>query len=171
MKTIYLCGFMGCGKTTVGKALAKKLGYGFTDLDSYIVQEEGCSIPEIFAQKGEAYFRQLETKALADLSCKGNTVVATGGGALVSEANGKLARENGIVLFLDVPFSVCYSRIAGDSNRPLVVNNTKSQLEAIYEERIGRYRKNATLTICTQGRPAQVAEAIKRQLKLIGQNK
>ena len=73
-KTVFLCGFMGCGKSTVGKLLAHKLGCGFTDMDNYIVEKQGMPIPQIFAEKGEDYFRDAETDAVRELSEKAGVI-------------------------------------------------------------------------------------------------
>ena len=98
---IFLCGFMGCGKTTIGKNLAKLLGCGYCDMDELIVKKAGMSIPEIFETKGEKHFRQMESDLIIELgSFKG--IVSCGGGAMLNEQNGKNAAENGTVLFLSL---------------------------------------------------------------------
>ena len=104
--TIYLCGFMGCGKSTVGKLLAQKLGMRFTDLDDYIESSAGMSIPDIFSEKGEPYFREKEAQAVKELSAE-NSVVACGGGTIINDNSARIARENGPVIFLDLPFGDC----------------------------------------------------------------
>ena len=86
--TIFLCGFMGCGKTTVGEILAKQLGLPLIDTDAYIVEQEGRSIPEIFAQEGEPYFRKVEAQAIRTL-CTKNAVIACGGGEVIVQ-NGEV---------------------------------------------------------------------------------
>lgn len=146
MKTIFLCGFMGCGKTTVGKKLARELNMNFIDLDEYIVRKEGRSIPEIFSTEGEAYFRKAEADAIREISGKGG-IIATGGGAILNPATAELARSRGTVCFIDVPFEVCYKRIQGDTNRPLVMNNTKESLSELYEKRKPVYGANSDRTI------------------------
>ena len=105
--TIFLCGFMGCGKTTVGQILAKKLGLPLIDTDAYIVQQEGKSIPDIFAQDGEPYFREKETAAIQAL-CQKKAVISCGGGAMIKPENAAYAREHGIVVLLDESFDTCY---------------------------------------------------------------
>ncbi len=154
MKSIYLCGFMGCGKSTVGKELSKLLDMDFYDLDDYIVQKEGRTIPEIFAQSSEAYFRKAEAQAICELS---SCVVATGGGALINDNTAAFAKENGTVIFLDVPFEICYERIKDDKNRPLAVNNTKEQLRELFEKRREIYMKNSQLIAKTADKNAQNA--------------
>lgn len=122
MDKICLIGFMGCGKTTVGKALASRLGWAWTDLDAYIVQKAGKPISELFAQEGEAAFRNLEAKCLEEiLSSNEKTVISTGGGVITTETNRKCLQQVQTV-FLEYPFKVLYERIKGDDTRPLVTN-------------------------------------------------
>lgn len=145
---IFLCGFMGCGKTTVGRAAAKQAGARFIDLDEAIVAEAGMPISQLFEQFGEAHFRRLETDMLA--RCAGSqqsAVIATGGGALVSGENAAICRRGGIVVFLDVPFDCCYKRICGDSTRPNAVSRTREQLLELYETRRRSYLQNSDITL------------------------
>lgn len=146
MKTIFLCGFMGCGKTTLGRALARELRVKFTDLDDYIVKKEGRAIPEIFAADGESYFRRIEAEAIAEISADGG-IIATGGGAMLNPDTAELARSKGAVCFIDVPFEVCYERIKGDTNRPLVMSNTRESLKALYEKRRPVYTAHSEYVI------------------------
>ena len=140
--TIFLCGFMGCGKSTIGQKLAKKLNVPFTDIDEYIEQQAGRTIPEIFAQEGEEHFRDLETQAVRDLSGR-EGVIACGGGAMLRDINAKIAAEHGIVLFLDVPFRTCYLRIA-NTDRPIVRRSSRQELYNLYRKRRGVYRRHST---------------------------
>ena len=146
MTTVFLCGFMGCGKTTIGKALSSKLSIPFYDLDDYIVTKENRTIPVIFEQDGEAYFRKVEADSIGEISKDGG-VIATGGGAMLNTKTAEFARNCGKVLFLDVDFETCYSRIKDDKNRPLVMNNTKEQLNQLYNLRKSIYLENSTDTI------------------------
>ena len=159
MKAVYLCGFMGCGKTTVGKILAEKLKCDFFDMDEYIVEREKMKIPQIFAEKGEKYFRETETAVIKELSEK-HGIIACGGGAMLKKENAEIASENGIVAYIDVPFEVCYGRISGDRNRPIVMSNTKEELEFIYDSRMPLYRENSDLTVSGDGTAAEIAERI-----------
>lgn len=159
-KTIYLCGFMGCGKTTIGVKLSKMMGRSFVDMDDYIEKKHHLTIPEIFAQVGEQTFRQYETEAIQELSHQGNLVVATGGGAMTIERNGTLAKQNGIVLFLDAPFEDCYHRIAGDSNRPNAHSRTKKELLELYQARYPLYQKNSSYTVDASDSPLMIANRI-----------
>lgn len=158
--TIFLCGFMGCGKSTVGSLLAKKTGCGFCDTDELVVKNQGMTIPEIFSQKGEPYFRKVEAETVKSL-CGKNTVVACGGGAMLNSDTAKAVKENGgIIVYFNVPFEECYSRIKGDTNRPIVMNNTKEQLEEIYNNRRDVYMKNSTIMVEAVGSPNEIAETI-----------
>ena len=158
--TIFLCGYMGCGKSTIGQILAKKSGCGFCDTDELIVKNQGMTIPEIFSQKGEPYFRTVEAETVKSL-CGKNIVVACGGGAMQNSETAEAVRKNGgIIVYLNVPFDVCYKRIKNDSNRPIVMNNTKEQLEEIYNNRRDIYMKNSTIMVEAIGSPAEIVASI-----------
>ena len=158
MKSIYLCGFMGCGKTHIGRRLSKKLQMPFIDLDNYIVEKENRSIPEIFEQSGEPYFRKLEAKCLKEL--KDGYIVATGGGTLINDDTAKFAGAHGVTVFLDARFPVCYGRIKDDQNRPLVVNNTREQLYEIFLKRRTIYKKNSSVTVTAEGTAYEITSAV-----------
>ena len=98
--TIYLTGFMGCGKSSTGRRVARALGYTFADTDCLVEETAGKSIARIFAEEGETVFRQLEAEALAAIPQEGNTVVATGGGLPCSERNLSLMRQRGRIVYL-----------------------------------------------------------------------
>lgn len=149
MKSIYLCGFMGCGKSHVGRRLSAKLDMPLIDLDSYIVEKEKRTIPEIFEKSGEPYFRQLEANCLKEL--EEGYIVATGGGTMINDNTAKYANDHGITVFLDARFPVCYGRIKNDANRPLVVNNTKEQLYQIFLKRRSIYKRNSLITVKAEG--------------------
>ncbi len=134
-KNIFLCGFMGCGKTTNGIILAKKMDYKFLDLDDYIEKKQNLSIEQIFKIKGEEYFRYIENKYLYEI-CKKNikkTVIATGGGTIISSLNANIINSSGISIFLNLPFKSCYKNIINDKkNRPL--NKSFSDLQLLYKK-------------------------------------
>ena len=117
---IFLVGFMGAGKTTVGRALAGHLDYAFLDLDELIAERTGKSVSEIFAELGESEFRRLEREAIE--SCRGNirSVIALGGGAYIQEDNRTLLRAIGKTVWLDCELETCLKRISGDKSRPLL---------------------------------------------------
>ena len=153
--TIFLCGFMGCGKTRLGRVLAQLLHLPLIDLDDYIVQQEGRSIPEIFAENGEPYFRAVEAQAVRTLRHQ-NAVISCGGGAMLNPDSAAYARENGAVVLLNESFDTCYARIQGDTNRP----NTKEQLETIYHQRDSVYRAHANYIVPAGNTPEESAQRV-----------
>ncbi len=158
-KSIYLCGFMGCGKSTVGKKLSHMLDCDFTDMDDYIVEKLGMDIPTIFAQKGEPFFRDTETEVIRELAGT-NGIIACGGGAMLRKINSDTALENGIVVFIDASFDTCYNRIKNDANRPIVQNNTYESLHNIYDERIPLYDAHSSVKISADGTADDIADRI-----------
>ncbi len=159
MKSVFLCGFMGCGKSTAGRILAKNLGLSFFDLDEYIEKKAEMKISEIFKKYGEEHFRKLESMAISDFKDK-TGVIATGGGALLSEQNSELANSFGITVFIDVPFEVCYSRIKGDIRRPIAYNSTKEQLKERFDFRYPLYKSHSLITVSGSGSPGHIAKQI-----------
>lgn len=118
--SIFLIGFMGAGKTTVGRILAEKLGYRFIDLDELIEAEASKSVRAIFAELGEDEFRRRERDALE--SCRGmkKTVIALGGGAYISEENRAIINQTGRAVWLDCHLEICLARVERDGSRPLL---------------------------------------------------
>lgn len=164
-KPVYLCGFMGCGKSTVGKLLAARMGCEFYDMDDYICRKENMSIPEIFSAKGEEYFRQAESAVFEEF--KGKTgVIATGGGALLSEKNAAAANSSGVTVFIDAPFESCYERIKDDSNRPIAYNSTKEQLLARYNDRYPLYKAHSQVSCSGEGSPFEITENIIQSISI-----
>ncbi len=162
---VFLCGFMGCGKSTIATTLSKYKGCSHCDTDELIVEKEGMSIPEIFEKKGESYFRQLESEIVESLeNYKG--IVACGGGLMLNDKNSEIARKNGVVLFLNTPFEVCYERIAKDSNRPIAVSKTKEELKELYNERYDKYMKNSDFSIDSDSSPMETAKLILKTISL-----
>lgn len=134
---ICLIGFMGSGKTTVGEVLAKKIGWHWVDLDTEIAKGENTSIANIFAQKGEAYFRSLETQYLKKALQQEDTVISTGGGIIVTPENVTLLAEK-TTFYLYWKFDTLYQRIAGDTARPLATSYDEVHMrykgrEALYD--------------------------------------
>ncbi|MBQ9227702.1 MAG: shikimate kinase [Eubacterium sp.] len=146
MKNIILCGFMGAGKTVVGKELAKIKGCRFVDTDELIEKEQGITVKAIFAAHGEAYFRDLEHAVCERVGGMQNCVVSTGGGALTFARNVEAVRRGGgRVVFLDASFPVICDRIGDSSTRPLFQDREKA--EALYRERRARYLAAADYVI------------------------
>ena len=135
---IVLCGFMGCGKTTVGRRLAAFTGRNFIDTDAYIEKKAGLTVSEIFSKYGEAYFRELEHKCVSEIAQNANCIIATGGGTVLNNENALALKSNGSLFFLDVPFETIFSRIS-NSNRPLVKALSKDKLEILFEARRSAY--------------------------------
>lgn len=122
-RAIYLVGFMGSGKTTIGRILASRLRWRFLDLDDAVESAAGMSIPEIFAKHGEARFREIETDALDRLSAPAThgdgLILALGGGAFATERNRQILAGRGVSLWLDVPLEKAWTRVSRQSHRPL----------------------------------------------------
>ena len=129
---------MGCGKSVVGVLVAQRAGAPFHDLDFVIENEAGMSVSDIFATKGEAAFRAMESRLLPEVLQPGS-VVALGGGAPIDEANWKLILERSTTVFLDCSFKTIWDRISTSTNRPLLMSKSQAELEALLEERRPRY--------------------------------
>ncbi len=154
---------MGCGKTTIGRRLAEKLSLPYTDMDEYITENCKMSVPQIFEQKGENFFRQAETNAIAELSRKGG-IISCGGGAMLRQENADIANKSGVVVYIDVGFEICYGRICDDKNRPIVVANTKEQLLELYNTRSAVYMKNSKIHVLGEDTPENVVKLIIAEL-------
>lgn len=148
MKNIFLCGFMGCGKTTVGKSLASILKMKFIDMDVFIEENAGERISDIFKKHGEIFFRTLETEAAKKLSKMSGCVVATGGGAVMSPENTALFKSGGYIVLIDVPLEIIALRLSGDDTRPLLKRQDKEDvMSALYHKRMPVYRAAADFTV------------------------
>jgi shikimate kinase len=135
---IYLVGFMASGKTTIGRALASRLGWQFEDVDALIEQRERRTIAEIFATHGETYFRGVEREILRLIQPLRHVVVATGGGTFTDPDNRALITLDGLSVWIDVPLSDLIHRIPLDGRRPLAAN--RADLERLYVARADVYR-------------------------------
>jgi shikimate kinase len=163
-KNIFLVGFMGAGKTTVGRILARRLGWRYCDADKVIETVAGKSVTDIFSGRGEEYFRQLESETLRDLAGKERQVIATGGGAVMREENMRAMKGGGVTVYLKAPMSVIWERIKHSKTRPLL--NVENPFEAAGEllnKRIPFYEA-ADVTVDTESlTPEEAAgEIIKR---------
>lgn len=160
----------GSGKSTVGRQLARRLGLPFFDSDHLIEQRLGCSIREYFAREGEAAFRDAEEQVLAELARGADAVVATGGGAVLREANRRHLREGGRVIYLRSTPEELHRRLRHDTQRPLLqVADPLGKLRTLYAERDPLYREAAHFHIET-GRPSvpTLVNMIVMQLELAG---
>jgi len=164
---IFLTGFMGAGKTSVGKLLAPRLGIDCYDTDEIIAAASGMSIPEIFTSKGEAFFRNMESELLKLLGEKppGTCVVSTGGGAVLRRENTTAMRRNGLIVFLHITAEEACKRIGQSKNRPLL--NTAEPLRSIREllEKRTPFYSNADLVVETSG--LTVAETVDKVIKAL----
>ncbi|MGB4467221.1 MAG: shikimate kinase [Azovibrio sp.] len=143
-QNIYLVGLMGCGKTTVGRQLARRLGRPFLDSDHEIEARTGVGIPTIFEIEGEAGFRRREVQVIGELVHEGPVVLATGGGAILAPENRQALRDNGWVVYLNVPPLQLWNRTRHDRNRPLLqVEDPLAKLESLYALRDPLYRETA----------------------------
>ncbi len=147
-ENIYLVGLMGAGKTTVGKALAKRLGWQFHDSDHEIAARTGVSIPTIFEIEGEAGFRRRETQVIEELTNLRNVVVATGGGAVLAQQNRDCLSRSGVVVYLNASPAQLFERTRHDRNRPLLqVPDPLGKLKTLHAERGPLYEAVADIVI------------------------
>jgi len=162
MNDVFLVGFMGSGKSTVGPLLAERLHMPFVDLDARIVAEQGRPIADLFAEGGESYFRGLEHDALASLTATEPAVIACGGGIVTREDSRELLGRLGTVVYLRTTAAETLSRISDRSSRPLLSGpNAAEDARDLLEARSALYEAVADIEIDTVGaRPLRLAERI-----------
>ncbi len=147
-RNLYLVGLMGAGKTTVGKALAKRLGYRFLDSDHEVEERTGVSLATIFEIEGEDGFRRREAQLITELAGLKRHVVATGGGSVLRPENRLALRSSGTVVYLDVPLHTLHERTRHDRKRPLLqVSDPRQKLRELLAQRDPLYREVADVTI------------------------
>jgi shikimate kinase len=166
-RNIVLMGFMGVGKTSVGRELALRLKREFVDLDELLEVKLGVSITEFFAAKGEAAFRKLEKEAIRSLAQKRGLVLATGGGAVLDPENVRALREKGVLILLTAEPETIAQRLAGDLSRPLLGPDASvERIGKLLAQREAAYQAAAKVEIATDHlTPDQVAEEIVRCLR------
>ena len=160
---IFLVGFMGAGKTTVGRVLARQLKYDFFDLDELISIEFGKTVQEIFSEHGEPEFRRLESQAIQSCGDMDHCVIALGGGAYVSEKNRDRLREIGKTVWLDCPVEVCLERLHGDTSRPLLAG--EDEMRALLKRRRESYARADYVIEAGEGSPEDLAREIEALLR------
>lgn len=163
MKNIVLIGLSGSGKSTLGRRLARRLRMPLFDTDAMIVAAEGRSIPDIFAESGERYFRDIESAACQAVANLSGAAIATGGGAVLREENMQALAENGIIFFLDRHPSRIL-RSASLHDRPLVQGDSERLLR-LYSERLPLYRRWADATIRNNGCSRHIARCLRQILR------
>ena len=163
---IILCGFMGSGKSTIGKLLARQLNAEFIDLDDYIVEKRGMTISDIFSKYGEENFRKSETQAAKNISKLDNLIVSLGGGTVVNPKNAEILKTSGKIILLYISPETVYQRLKNDKSRPLL--QTKDKLKAItdmLEKRMPYYDVAADYKVNVDGKTKE--EVLKEILKII----
>jgi shikimate kinase len=153
-KNIVLIGLMGCGKSTIGRKLQALLGYPLVDTDHLIEEKAGMTVAEIFARRGEPYFREVESAVLNELSAPGGPrrIIATGGGIIGRKANRKLLSQLGYVVWLQAPVDVILQRTGRNRDRPLLqTENPREKIERLLAERSPLYHEIADLELETAG--------------------
>jgi shikimate kinase len=166
VRAVFLVGFMASGKSTVGRELARRLGWDFVDLDERIETREGQAVPAIFRERGEPGFRQAEGRALLDLteSLERDTVVALGGGTFAQPGNVELLRPWHSI-FLDAPLDELWRRSRQDTTERPLRKDDRAEFEALYWQRRPSYAQ-ATVTVVTSGKdPVAICAEIERTLK------
>jgi shikimate kinase len=149
-ENVVLVGFMGAGKSAVGRLLARRLGRCLVETDDMIVAREGCTIPEIFRRHGEARFRELERETVALLALKSDDVIATGGGLPCHEGRMDALRALGTVVWLKGDVRTLHARAARAGDRPMLAGRTPEEIEALYRAREPYYAQ-ADVVVETDG--------------------
>jgi shikimate kinase len=139
-QNVILCGFMATGKTSVGKRLAAALGYNFLDMDVVIEAEQGISIPQIFASRGEPAFRELESRMVERIAAQSGYVIATGGGTVVNPRNMEILKRAGIVVNLTADVPTILKRVGSGDDRPMLhAADREERIRSLLEQRAPAY--------------------------------
>ena len=156
MINIFLIGFMGSGKSTVASCMAKKYGMEIVEMDQVIVEREGMSIPDIFAYKGELYFRDVESQLLIEIQRKQDRVISCGGGVVLREQNIKEMKRCGKVVLLNAKPETILERVKDDENRPLLQGNKDvKSIRDMMKQRRPKYEEAADFVVETDGKGAE----------------
>ncbi|MFD2446039.1 shikimate kinase [Bacillus sp. CGMCC 1.16607] len=166
MKVIYLIGFMGSGKTTIGKALSEKLKVNVYDSDEEIIRQKGKSVEKIFEAVGEDGFRAFETEMLKSLPVV-DSIITTGGGVILRHVNCDWMKQNGTVIFLQATPDEILKRLEGDQSRPLLLGDKKTKVPQILQERMPLYLGTAEIIIETTDKSVDmIVQEIVQRLKI-----
>ncbi len=163
---IVLIGFMGTGKSTIARELAKTRQMNIVEMDEEIVRRRGKSIADIFKEEGEEYFRDLETALLKELQTKENQVISCGGGAVLREENVRVMKKNGCVVLLTALPQTIYERVKNNTDRPILQGNMNVEyIASLMEKRREKYEKAADIVIATDGKNvSQICEEMLQKL-------
>lgn len=166
-RNIFLIGFMGAGKSTIAKALQRELGFPLVEMDERIVQEQGMSINEIFAQHGEAHFRDIESQLVVDIGEQEPSIVSCGGGVVVRPENTQNMKKSGRIVFLKATPQTIYERVKNSKDRPILNGHMNVEYIAqLMEKRRALYEEAADITIQTDGKTReQICEEIIGKLR------
>ena len=162
-KPVLLIGMMGCGKSTVGRLLAERMRLPLIDLDEEIARAAGKTIPEIFAQEGEAGFRARETAALERALARGDGVIATGGGIVTRAENIRMMREKGVVVWLCRPLEDMIADVRQDT-RPNLAGDKEERMRTLYAQRAHLYEAAAHLQFDNRMPPREAAKMLEKLL-------
>ena len=163
-KPILLIGMMGCGKSTVGRLLAERMRLPLIDLDEEIARAAEKTIPEIFAQEGEAGFRARETAALERALAREDGVIATGGGIVTRAENIRMMREKGFVVWLCRPLEDMIADVRQDT-RPNLAGNKEERMHTLYAQREALYQKAAHMRFCNSAPPKKSARLLEEEIR------
>lgn len=157
MKNIFLIGFMGCGKSTIARALSERLDVEQVEMDELIVEEQGMPITEIFEKYGEEHFRDIETDLVRRLQEKDGVVVSCGGGAILREVNRSMMKQSGVIVLLTAKPETILERVKNSTNRPVLNGNMNVEyITQLMERRRACYEDAADITVVTDGKSLEV---------------
>jgi shikimate kinase len=164
-KNIVLIGFMGSGKTSVGREIARRLGWEFVDTDELVETTAGRTIPDIFAKEGEPTFRRIESKVVQEVASREHAIIATGGGVVLRPENVAALRANGVLVLLDASPETLFERIRGETHRPLLqVADPVGRIRELLAQRQPFYAQ-ADVVVDTTGRTvSDVADEVLRRI-------
>ncbi|HEY6103284.1 MAG TPA: 3-dehydroquinate synthase [bacterium] len=160
MRNVVLIGFMGTGKSAVGQILARRLGWAFVDTDRRVAARERATIPQIFARRGESYFREAEARVIAQVAGRPEAVIATGGGAVLRPENMQRLRKRGWVVSLTAPADALLKRLGDGERRPLVRGDVRANVVRLLDQRRPLYRDADLMVDVSVATPERVADVV-----------
>ncbi|MBR0153357.1 MAG: shikimate kinase [Lachnospiraceae bacterium] len=163
---LYLTGFMGAGKTTEGRLLSAMTGRTCVEMDERIEEREGCTIAEVFARRGEVYFRDAESEVLREIAAEEGRIVSCGGGTVLREENRRVLRESGVTVWLTAEAETICERVRDDLTRPVIAGRREpEEIRELMEERRAAYEAAAQICVRTDGRsPEEICREILARL-------